>query len=177
MFGFLQWVIPLLITLSVLILVHEWGHFAAAKWVGIQVPRFSLGLGPKVWGFRRGETEYVLSAIPLGGYVKMAGMEDDESQSVLEGGAEGEQIDPERTFDSKSLWARTLVISAGVIMNLIFAVIVFAFIAGIYGEAVIGTTRVAPTAGAPAEVAAIPVGTRIEAVGEHLGKVRIQAAV
>ncbi len=67
-----------LVVLSVLILVHEWGHFFAAKSVGISVLRFSLGVGPKVVGFQRGETEYVLSAIPLGGYVKMAGMEDAE---------------------------------------------------------------------------------------------------
>jgi regulator of sigma E protease len=158
--------ISLLITLSVLILVHEWGHFAAAKWVGIQVPRFSLGLGPRVWGFRRGETEYVISAIPLGGYVKMAGMEDDEAQSVLEGGAEGEAIDPERTFDSKPIWARTLVISAGVIMNLIFAVIINALVAGVFGE-VIGPNQVAPAANGPGGVSAIPEGGRILAIGKY----------
>jgi regulator of sigma E protease len=160
-------ILSLLVTLSVLILVHEWGHFAAAKWVGIQVPRFSLGLGPKLWGFRRGETEYVISAIPLGGYVKMAGMEDDEAQSALEGGAEGQPIDPDRTFDSKSLWARTLVISAGVIMNLIFAVVVFTVISLVYGESRIATTRVAPIPNAPAGIAAIPAGSQIVSVGER----------
>jgi len=158
-------ILSLLITLSVLILVHEWGHFAAAKWVGIQVPRFSLGLGPKVWGFRRGETEYVLSAIPLGGYVKMAGMEDDEAQSMLEGGAEGEPIDPSRTFDSKPIWARTLVISAGVIMNLIFAVLVFAILGMAYGKVLI-SNQVAPAPNAPAELASIPPGARIVAIGD-----------
>jgi regulator of sigma E protease len=159
-------ILSTLITLSILIFVHEWGHFMAAKWVGIQVPRFSLGLGPKLWGFRRGETEYVISAIPLGGYVKMAGMEDDEAQSVLEGGAEGEAIDPDRTFDSKPLWARTLVISAGVIMNLIFAVLVFACVAMFYGARIM-TTQVAPAPNAPGGVSAIPVGARIAAVGEY----------
>jgi membrane-associated protease RseP (regulator of RpoE activity) len=78
-----------------------------------------------VVGFTRGETEYVISADPAGRYVKMAGMEDDEAQSVLEGGAEGVPVDPERTFDSKPLWARALVISAGVIVNFLFAVLVF----------------------------------------------------
>ncbi len=76
-------VIAFFVVISVLILVHEAGPFLAAKSVNIQVPRFSLGLGPRVLGFRRGETEYVLSAIPLGGYVKMAGMEDDEAAEAL----------------------------------------------------------------------------------------------
>lgn len=78
-----------IIVLGVLIFVHELGHFAAAKSVGIDVPRFSIGLGPKMVGFRLGETEYVLSWIPLGGYVKMAGMADEEVTSTLEGGGGG----------------------------------------------------------------------------------------
>ncbi len=126
-----------LIVLGVLIFVHELGHFAAAKSVGIDVPRFSIGLGPKMMGFRRGGTEYVLSWIPLGGYVKMAGMADEEVTSTLEGGGGGA---PEHTarsearpgpgdFDGKPLWARFFAISAGVIMNWMFAVVAFAAIA------------------------------------------------
>ena len=64
-------IIATIIILGVLIFVHELGHFAAAKGVGVEVQRFSIGLGPKVLGYKHGETEYVLSAIPLGGYVKM----------------------------------------------------------------------------------------------------------
>ena len=63
--------------LGVLIFVHEVGHFMAAKSVGIEVQRFSIGLGPTMVGFRRGETEYVISWVPLGGYVKMGGMDDE----------------------------------------------------------------------------------------------------
>ena len=76
--------IATVVVLGVLIFVHELGHFAAAKSVGIEVQRFSIGLGPKLWGFQRGETEYVLSVIPLGGYVKMGGM-DDEVMDRIEG--------------------------------------------------------------------------------------------
>src|SRR5918998_3915154 len=72
-----------IVVLGVLIFVHELGHFMAAKWVDIEVPRFSIGLGPKMIGFTRGETEYVISWLPLGGYVKMAGMEEMEK---IEGG-------------------------------------------------------------------------------------------
>lgn len=156
--------------LSILILVHEFGHFFAAKAVGIQVPRFSLGFGKRLWGFHWGETEFVLSAIPLGGYVKMAGMEDDEAAEALEGQGPVEEVDPERTFDSKPLWARALVISAGVIMNMLFAVFAFTLIALIYGETRVPTTKVAgPDPAAPAEAAAqisrIPFGSEVTAVG------------
>jgi regulator of sigma E protease len=136
--------IATIIVLGVLIFVHELGHFWAAKAVGIEVQRFSIGLGPRVWGFRRGETEYVLSAIPLGGYVKMGGM-DDEVMDRVEGGspAEGVATDPSRAFDAKPIWARTLVISAGVIMNMLFAFLVYAFVAGAWGVSQVDTTRVA----------------------------------
>jgi regulator of sigma E protease len=159
-----------LVVIGVLVTIHEAGHFFAAKWVGIQVPRFSIGFGPKLIGFRRGETEYVISAIPLGGYVKMAGMEDDEAQSVLEGGMGEAPVDPDRTFDSKPLWARALVISAGVIVNFLFAVLVYGALAAIYGEQVIRITRVATpdpatAVGPAAEAAKIPFGSRIVAIG------------
>jgi regulator of sigma E protease len=79
-------ILATIIVLGVLIFVHELGHFWAAKAVGIEVQRFSIGLGPKLFGFKAGETEYVLSVIPLGGYVKMGGM-DDEVMEKIEGGA------------------------------------------------------------------------------------------
>ncbi|MFN2432158.1 MAG: RIP metalloprotease RseP [Gemmatimonadota bacterium] len=78
-----------LLLLGVLIFVHELGHFLAAKWAGIGVPRFSLGLGPRLVGFRIGETDYCLSAIPFGGYVKMAGTEGDEVGEWVEGDRAG----------------------------------------------------------------------------------------
>ena len=122
-------IVAFIIVLGVLIFVHELGHFVTAKMAGIAVPRFSIGLGPKVWGVKVGETEYVLSALPLGGYVKMAGMGEDEALESLEGGSDDLDVPPERRFDSKSLPARAMVISAGVIMNLVFAIVAFAGIA------------------------------------------------
>jgi regulator of sigma E protease len=162
-------IVAFLVVIGVLVTIHEAGHFFAAKAVGIQVPRFSIGFGPKLVGFRRGETEYIIAAIPLGGYVKMAGMEDDEAQSVLEGRME-DPVDPERTFDSKPLWARAMVISAGVIVNFVFAVLVFIFLNAAYGEQIVRSTRVstpdpATATGAAAEAAKIPSGSTIAAVG------------
>ncbi|MCY4573397.1 MAG: RIP metalloprotease RseP [Gemmatimonadetes bacterium] len=130
------------VLLGVLIFVHELGHFWAAKAVGIGVERFSIGLGPRVWGYTRGETEYVLSAIPLGGYVKMQGM-DDEVMEHLEGGASDAPRRPDpRDFDAKPIWARAFVISAGVIMNMLFALVGFSAKAAFWGFEEIATTRV-----------------------------------
>lgn len=118
------------LVLGVLILIHELGHFWAAKLVDIEVSRFSIGFGPKLVGFRRGETEYVISALPLGGYVKMEGMIDEEVTSTLEGESAREaRVPSPRDFESKPLWARLLVISAGVLMNLVFAFVAFSFLA------------------------------------------------
>jgi regulator of sigma E protease len=163
--------VSLIATLSILILVHEFGHFFAAKAVGIQVPRFSLGFGKTLAGFRWGETEFVLAAIPLGGYVKMAGMEDDEPASVLEGaGPPPDEVDPARTFDAKPIWARTLVISAGVVMNLLFAFAVYTGLSLALGETLHPITRVsvpppAKLAGGARALAALPDGAKVTAVG------------
>ncbi len=116
--------------LGVLILIHELGHFMVAKAVDIRVPRFSMGLGPKLIGFKWGETEYCLSAIPFGGYVKMAG---ETTGEFLEGGEEnGEEAIPTaspRDFDQKPIWARLLVVSAGSVMNYVWGFFIFFLLA------------------------------------------------
>jgi len=124
-------VLALVVVLGVLIFVHEAGHFVAAKWAGIYVHRFSLGLGPPIpWlTFRRGETEYTISWLPLGGYVKMASKEEDIGSSALEGGAPSVPVPPDQVFEAKPIWVRMLVILAGVAMNALFAWAVFAFLA------------------------------------------------
>ena len=133
-------ILATVIVLGVLIFVHELGHFWAAKAVGVEVQCFSIGFGPKVLGFKYGETEYVLSLLPLGGYVKMGGM-DDEVMERLEGGTEVTREPSDRDFDSKSIWARTLVISAGVIMNMLFAFGVYTFVIAKWGVPELSTTR------------------------------------
>jgi regulator of sigma E protease len=143
------------LVLGILIFVHELGHFLAAKFSGIQVPRFSIGLGPRLVGFRIGETDYCLSAVPFGGYVKMAGMETDEAVGGLEGDpllqdagtedlageAPGRErataaiaLDPERGFDKKPLGVRLIVILAGVFMNFVFGFLVFVWLSWSQGE-------------------------------------------
>ena len=165
-------VLATIIVLGVLIFVHELGHFFAAKGVGIEVQRFSIGLGPRILGFRKGETEYVLSAIPLGGYVKMGGM-DDEVMEKVEGGGDGEarQASP-RDFDSKPLWARTFVISAGVIMNMLFAFALYTGVVATWGVPGFLTTRVglvreSSLPEGTQDLARLPVGGAIVRVGDR----------
>jgi regulator of sigma E protease len=123
--------LALLVVLGVLIFVHEAGHFIAAKWAGIYVHRFSLGLGsPIPWlSFRRGETEYSISWLPLGGYVKMASREEDASFGALEGGPAVASVPADRVFEAKPVWKRMVVILAGVTMNALFAWAVFSSLA------------------------------------------------
>src|SRR5690606_20107656 len=160
--------IAFLIVIGVLVFVHELGHLIAAKSVDIAVPRFSIGFGPRVTGFRWGETEYVISALPLGGYVRMAGMED---TAALEGGEELAQEPSDRDFDAKPLWARIWVVSAGVLMNFLFAIVVVTGVALVYGESINPTTRVAiarqdSLPGAAAPLGMIPTGAELESINQ-----------
>ena len=109
-------IIAFLIAISVLVAVHEYGHFWVARRCGVFVERFSIGFGPVIFRFKdKIGTEYALSAIPLGGYVKMLG----EQEPVPE------QVDPSGAFQTKSVWARMAIVLAGPIANFIFAVFLF----------------------------------------------------
>jgi len=113
-------VLSFVIVIGILILVHELGHFFVARWTGVGVERFSIGFGPVLARWRGKETEYCLSAIPMGGYVKMVGEE-----SPLEGG--GTPVyDPQKAFALKPLWARFLIVFAGPGMNFVLAAVIFA---------------------------------------------------
>jgi regulator of sigma E protease len=152
-------VLSLIVVLGVLVFVHEAGHFLAAKWAGIYVHRFSLGLGPPIpWlTFRRGETEYSISWLPLGGYVKMASSEEDIGSSALEGGAPTTVVPPNRVFEAKPIWQRMVVILAGVTMNALFAWAMFSFLAYKNGRQIDPVTTVGRvlTEGLPQEAAAL----------------------
>ncbi len=101
-----------IIALSILIIAHEWGHFIVARLFGIRVEKFSIGFGPKIWGIKRGDTEYKVSLLPFGGFVKMSG---DEV-------AECDKTDP-AAFYNKSVGARACVVAAGPVMNIILCLI------------------------------------------------------
>jgi regulator of sigma E protease len=135
-------IVAFALMVGVLIFVHELGHFVAAKSLGIQVHRFSLGFGKPIVMVRRGETEYAITAIPLGGYVKMAGLEEEGMMGEVEGGTPSQPVDPARAFDRKPLWVRIIVILAGVTMNVLLAYAVYVGRATTVGLAVLATTQV-----------------------------------
>src|SRR5512134_800349 len=119
-----------ILVLSALVLVHELGHFLAARRLGVGVLKFSVGFGPRVWGVVRGGTEYVIAAFPLGGFVKMAGDHGDEAEAGKEPAA---PPDPAVTFENKPVWARMIIVAAGPVANVLFAMAVFwlVFMAGV----------------------------------------------
>ena len=137
-------IVALAVVLGVLVFVHEAGHYIAAKWAGIYVHRFSLGLGSPIRAltFTRGETEYSVSWLPLGGYVKMASREEEATSAALEGGTPVVPVPPDRVFEAKPLWKRIVVILAGVTMNAVFAFLVYSGLALATGEQLIEETRI-----------------------------------
>jgi len=117
-------VLQFVVGLGLVVFFHELGHFLVAKRVGIRVDRFAIGFGPRLAGFKRGQTEYCICAVPLGGYVAMAGQEDF--------GPQERTADPQ-AFCNKSIGARLAVISAGVVMNVLFAALLF-IVVGLIGK-------------------------------------------
>ncbi|MCL4522475.1 MAG: RIP metalloprotease RseP [Acidobacteria bacterium] len=150
--NFLRSAIALLIVLGPLILVHEWGHFVVARWFGVRVDIFSIGFGPRLWGRKRGDTDYRISAIPLGGYVKMAGDNPAEERA----GAPDE-------FLSKPRWQRALIALAGPVMNILVTVII------IYGLFVAVGDPHARYLDQPAEIAAVGRKSSAENSGVRAG--------
>src|SRR3954454_5356304 len=146
--------------LGVLVFVHELGHFLAAKRVGIRVLKFQLGFNPTILSYKYGDTEYGIGALPLGGYVKMAG----------EASEDGPTGDPSE-FLSKSRWQRFQVLVMGPVMNLLLAFVLTAVVLHQGAEkaayedqpVVVGTV----TANSPAANADVQPGDRIVAVGDH----------
>jgi regulator of sigma E protease len=156
--------LAIVVVFGLVIFIHELGHFLAAKAAGVYAPRFSIGFGPALWSRKWGETEYVLAAIPLGGYVRMASRED-ETMAMIEGGGEHPTPDPEasaerhsrwwdpdalapfgprpvpenRWFESKSLITRIIILVAGVTMNMLLGFVVLSGLSYSSGKAVIRT--------------------------------------
>jgi regulator of sigma E protease len=143
----LQNLAAFVLLLGALVFVHELGHFLFAKAVGVKVLRFSIGFGPPLLSFTRGETEYRIAALPLGGYVKMAGE------------VPGEDASPEdeaRSYLAQSPWKRMLIVAAGPAFNLIFPLLIFFVVIVSYPQPSTAVLRVVP--GMPADVAGIRSG-------------------
>jgi regulator of sigma E protease len=137
--GALDYVVSALVALGALIFIHELGHFLVAKWMGVGVERFSLGFGPRIFSFRRGETEYCVSIVPLGGYVKMTG-EEAHGEDAIHPATEEPPVDPAKSFSAKPLWARALIVFAGPGMNFVLAAVIFSIVFAAVGVPVLDPT-------------------------------------
>lgn len=138
-----------LIVLSVLVLVHEFGHFIAAKKIGVRVEKFSFGFGPKIFSVKKGGTEYLISAIPLGGYIKMAGDEPGENLT-------GKSFE----FLSRSIRERFLVIFAGPLLNYVLAFLIFSVIF-MFGSPTLTTEVGSLLKDYPAQMSGLTVGDKV----------------
>lgn len=163
----LHTILPFAFVLGVLVFVHELGHFLAAKRVGIRVLKFQLGFNPTVVSFRRGETEYSIGALPLGGYVKMSG----ESPEEVERDAEGKIVRHPGDFLSKTKWQRFQVLIMGPAMNVLLAFVLSAIV--LYqGAEVPFYEDQPPVAGvilpdSPAAKGGVQTGDRFLSVADH----------
>jgi regulator of sigma E protease len=156
---FAQGLVAFLLVLGPLVFVHELGHFLVAKSLGIGVPVFSLGFGPRLFGLRRGGTDYRVSAIPLGGYVRLCGDEADENRRGL----------PEE-FLTRPKWQRFLVFVAGASFNVVLAVMASWFLFSVYGVEEVPNPEVYPSvrnvvADTPADRAGVQRGDTMIEIG------------
>ncbi|HTZ98957.1 MAG TPA: RIP metalloprotease RseP [Candidatus Aquilonibacter sp.] len=151
--SFLRAIVAGAVVLGVLVLVHEWGHFVAAKLCGVRVDVFSIGFGKRIWGWKRGDTDYRVSVLPLGGYVRMAGDNPVEERT-------GEPYE----FLSRPRWQRFLIAIAGPAMNIIVTLLIFWVV-----FASVGIPNIPPTidqvqAGSAAEKAGLKSGDVIVSI-------------
>jgi regulator of sigma E protease len=150
----INYVVPALVLLGILIFVHELGHFLLAKLCGVRVLKFSLGFGPKLIGKTIGDTEYVLSALPLGGYVKPLGESPDDPVS---------EADRPFALNSQGVGARLMILAAGSVFNIMFAAFLYALVYMV-GMPVLTTLVGQIIDNSPAARAGIAAGDRIEAI-------------
>jgi regulator of sigma E protease len=155
---FFYYLLPFIVVLGILIFFHELGHFIVAKYFGVKVLKFSLGFGPKLAGKKVGETEYLISGIPLGGYVKMLGEGDGENEQPVS------EEEAKRSFSNQHVLKRMAIVGAGPVFNFFLALLIFCLYFLAVGAQVrtaeIGQVR----AESPAEMAGLEKGDIIVAV-------------
>ncbi|WP_303395327.1 M50 family metallopeptidase, partial [Amedibacillus dolichus] len=150
-----------ILILSVIVIVHEFGHLIAAKKFGVYCKEFSIGMGPVIWKRQKGETQWSIRALPIGGFVAMAGEDEEGEEEKLE-------IPFERTIPGIKKWKQIVVMAAGAIMNVLLAWVLFIGVSAYQGQvvidkgAVVGDTAV----GQPAEKAGIQKGDVIVEISQ-----------
>lgn len=143
-----------LVLLNALVLIHEFGHFLVAKWMGVKVNEFAIGMGPKLLSWGKGETVYSLRALPVGGFCAMEGEDEGTpTPSALGGNSDREEatpVDETRSFAKKKVWQRLLIVLAGAVMNLLLGFVLLLVYNGLlqeqhpqYGKVLFATTTIA----------------------------------
>ncbi len=148
-----------ILILGVIVFVHEFGHFLFAKITGVYVYEFAIGMGPKIWGFQKGETEYNLRAIPIGGFCQLAGedLDDDDLKKVPK----------KRRLQSKTAWERFLIMVFGPMNNFILAVLLLFFIALIWGGSTMNPTITSIEKGSAAEASELKAQDKVLRIDNH----------
>src|SRR5208283_1819504 len=134
MHEFLVSLVAFIILLGIMVVVHEFGHFLVAKLCGVRVEAFSVGFGPRLFGFKYGETDYKVCALPLGGYVKMTGENFSEPNDAAAGTANVAPADDPGAFTSHPRWQRMLIGLAGPVANFVLAFVLMVFYFGWINE-------------------------------------------
>ena len=161
---FLGYLIPFLFVLTVVVFVHEMGHFLVARWCGVGIKAFSIGFGPEIFGFNdRHGTRWRVAWIPLGGYVKF--IDDENAASAGQKSLESvPEADRDKTFQGKSLGQRAAIVAAGPIANFIFAVLIFTAVFSIFGERITAPKVDAINPGSAAERAGFKPGDLVTSI-------------
>jgi len=157
-YGFFYTVLVTIGVIGLLIFVHEFGHFIAARMVGVRVEIFSLGFGPKIIGIKRGDTEYRISALPLGGYVKLYGENPEEADEITE---------RDKAFIFKKVWQKLFIVSAGPLMNFVFPIVVFWILFATAGVYVLPPKVGKVLPNSPAQRAGLQKGDEILSINGH----------
>jgi len=151
-------IVAFIFVFSVLVFFHEFGHFISAKISGVKVYRFAFGMGPKIFGFTKNETEYLVCLIPIGGYVKMAGEIGQEDADTTT------EVPEDQRFDKKSLGIRALIVALGPFMNIFISVVLFSLIFLVEGIPVVTNSIASVIEGGPADQAGFLPGDKIIAI-------------
>ncbi|MGN7291309.1 RIP metalloprotease RseP [Rhizobium sp. SAFR-030] len=159
------YIIPFVLVLSLLVFVHEMGHYLVGRWSGVRVTAFSVGFGPEIVGFTdRHGTRWKLSAIPLGGYVRFFGDEDASSKPDAEGLSHLTEAERAQTLAGAKLWKRAATVAAGPIANFILAIVIFAVLFTVYGKMVADPVVAEVRADSAAAEAGVLPGDRLVAL-------------
>lgn len=148
-----------IVILGIIVFVHEFGHFIFAKIAGVYVFEFAIGMGPKIWGFKKGETEYNLRAIPIGGFCSMAGEDFDDEEL--------KKVPKKRRLQAKTAWQRFLIMVFGPMNNFILAVVLLLFIALVWGGSTMDPVITQVEEGSVAEKIGMNAGDRVLTINKH----------